>query len=71
MSFPAEQAQARAADVAAAVSTVAVGWSWTTANEIAQFVAACVAIASGVLAGAWHVHKFIQSRRNGAKPDSE
>lgn len=49
----------RVADAGAVISVTAAGWSWTTANEIAQFVAACFAIISGVAAGAYHIRKYM------------
>ena len=68
-----EQVQTRIADTAAVTAGVAATWSWASINEVAQFVATCIAIVSGLAALAYHVRKYLHLRgeHNANRKNSE
>ena len=61
---------AAAADVMAAVSTSAAGFSWfAPVNDIMQLTATAVAIAAGVYAIKWHRLRIKNEERTNGKSD--
>lgn len=65
-----EHVQQRVAEYGAAASGGSAIVSFTaTSLPVVQFVAACVAILSGLLAGAWVAYKFYLALRGKKTPD--